>query len=441
MNSKAEILDIFFNQLTTKLKFDFSYKGIEIGNIIAKFYCSCFLDEKKFIESIEHDNIDILANVKAQDFFINRIEPIYILSNMVKDFLRYIKYIPIKNGFEYDYYFFISNPKFIKFFESISFDLDKKGKTFAYIFWDVKDAPKNFKSSIVLVKPSLPDITNKAYYYHHDFTNLVDRFINIAKNISGSTVIIPEGCLSSMHIVGNMGKVFKYKTICLQWGFFGRSTTKVGWRAMPYDKFLVWGDYFKMQFRKYNLLNIVSTYHPNLNLKAELKEKSYILFVVQKELGDHITFADVKSFLENAFRIIENMPKVKFVLRTHPDLPFDQLPVKPKDELNNLIIHDYSDYSLTESFSGAKMCIGISSTTVIESIALNCYPVYVMSNSLPLQIHDAFSEFSSMPHVLKFKVLENFIRSFDYSSVLQNLLNIKKELFSQNSVVNEIIKN
>jgi hypothetical protein len=232
----------------------------------------------------------------------------------------------------------------------------------------------------------------------------------------------------------------KIETICLQWGFFGRTATKAGWRNMPYDKFLVWGEFFKNSFQYYNKdLNIKFLGHPNLKLETTPSVKNYILIAVQKELGDHIKIRDIEYFLKKIYQIIENLPNQQFILRTHPDLKFNLLPIKPKDNLKNLSIHEFSEFPLDESFRNAKMCIGISSTTVIESVALNCYPIYVKSNSLHLQIHDSFKALSDEKHVFEFDDLEEFIREFKYDLLFDNIKGIREKLYASNRILEEVI--
>jgi hypothetical protein len=72
--------------------------------------------------------------------------------------------------------------------------------------------------------------------------------------LENKIIIIPEGCIIDMHVWGLLAQKYNIKSICLQWGFFGQTATKAGWRDMPYHKFLVWGVFFEKQFRKYSTI-------------------------------------------------------------------------------------------------------------------------------------------------------------------------------------------
>jgi hypothetical protein len=438
LNSKSNLLDFYFDNVYQKLKKKILYKGIDIGHISTKFFIGKNINNVSFINKIDSGNLVTLVDNEISS--VEKITYLIALKNFFQSIIRFFYYSPKNTQISSNIYFFISNPKFIKFFENIRIDLDRKEIDYAYIFWDKRDIPIDFPFKKIILEPSISSffvLKNKPNYLLY---NSVDRFISTAKKIKGSKVLIPEGCLSSMHIIAELGRNFHFETICIQWGFFGKTTTKAGWRHMPYNKLLVWGDFFKYHFSKYNDLNIVAAGHPNLDISHDDINKRYILIAIQKELGDHITLEDVKYFLKNIFAIIEAFPDEVFIIRTHPDLPYDKLPLKPKSNIKNIVLHEYNQYTLNESFRESKICIGISSTTVIESVALNCYPVYVKANSLPLQIHEVFNDKSNLQHVFEFDKLAEFIHDFDYKNVKKNIIELKKELFTANSIIEEILK-
>lgn len=420
------------------LKRDYFYKGINIGPISNKFFVGQFINNSSFINEIDSEGVDLAVEQYILRGSRNK-NIIARIKEFAIDFVRWFYYLFFSTYETSDVYFFISNIKFVRFFDEIRLGLDKENKKYAYIFWDKKDIPADFPYKTIILQPSIPNLFEKINKPNHLLFNVVDRFLSTAKKITGSKILIPEGCLASMHIIGELGKSFNYETICIQWGFFGKSVTKAGWRDMPYDRFLVWGDFFKDQFEKYNSLRMIPAGHPNINIENKTSDKSYVLFTIQKELGDHILLKDLVCVLKQIFELAKNLPQVHFILRTHPDLPFEQLPLKPSDEIQNLEVHNYNDFTLEQSLAQAKICIGISSTTVIESIALGCYPIYVESNSLPLQIHDVFRLISTQKHVFKFSELQEFIENYNHVKFEKYLEILKSKMFNSNTLLKNIL--
>jgi hypothetical protein len=441
VRSKRALLDFYYDSVYKKTQSDLAYKNIEIGDVISKYSIAEDIEKRMFIESINENNVRDLISNRLKKHTQKNIDLIKCLKCIFTDILRFFFYLKEKNNYHADFYFFISNQKFIRFFNSLNADFRQRGFSTAFIFWDKSDIPAGFNEQIIVVKPAIPNFFSKLYYQHHQFTSQVDRFMTIGKKLRGKKLFIPEGCISSMHIAAKIGRKYHFETVCLQWGFFGKSATKVGWRDMPYTKFLVWGEFFKKAFQEYNPnLPIVISGHPNLRIENQYtQEKKYILVAVQKEMGDHITDKDVRFFLESIYQIIDDIPTRQFVIRTHPDLPFHRLPVKPKEGLKNLKIHDYQEFTLNESLSGAQVCIAISSATVIESLTSDCYPIYIKSNSLPMQLYDTIEENSETKHVFTFSELKSFLIQLEYHTLLPRIIEMKKSFYSKNQVIENIL--
>ena len=113
-----------------------------------------------------------------------------------------------------------------------------------------------------------------------------------------------------------------------------------------------------------------------------------------------------------------HMPDYKIIVRSHPDFEITKN-VKEKYQLiQNIIWHDYKNFSLNDSFDQAKYCVSISSTVTLESVANGCYPVYLKINNLPLQIHQLLNN-SEFEHVFE---TENFVQGIQHLET-QNLEN------------------
>lgn len=440
LNSKVSLLDFYFDEVYNHINFKAVYRGVHLGDLITKFEMSQDIESKSFIEKITRTNVELLVEKKKAAIVKRSINPLKTMKTIITDISRVAYYSRVKYDCSKQVYFFISNPKFLKFIAPLSRHYQERNISVGYVFWNAADIPSNFDESALILKPVFPNIFQKLYWTHYQYTAAFDRFFGLAKRIGHATLIVPEGCLISMHIAARICKAYNIKTKCIQWGFFGRSAAKVGWRHMPYDKYFVWGDFFKETFQKYNPdLQIVTSGHPKLVEVEQDKSKNTVLIAVQREMGDHISSADLRMFLECCYELIEALPKQQFILRTHPDLPAANLPKKPSASLTNLTIHEYSDFSLSQSFENASLCIGISSTTIVESVAAYCYPIFVKSNSLPLQIHEIMSTHFYTQHVFEFSELKQFIHDFDYQKYENTIHGMRKLFFSDKSFVNEFI--
>ena len=111
----------------------------------------------------------------------------------------------------------------------------------------------------------------------------------------------------------------------------------------------------------------------------------------------------------------------------------------------NIIWHDYKNFSLNQSFDGAKYCISISSTVSLESIAYGCYPVYLKINNLPLQIHEILEKDSKFQHVFAAADFISGIRRLETTDLKNYLNEFKAKLYKNlgtdavNNIVSELI--
>ncbi len=441
MSLNNNLLENYFDLLYSKTNRSYIYRGVDIGSVSATFFAGKELNNADLISQLTQQNVSLIVDSKLSS--IRKLSFFYSLWVFTKDLLKWCLSICSLNHNDYqcELYFFIANKKFIVFFKEIQNVLDEKNIKSGYIFWDNNEIPNGFTYPKIVLKQSLPILFHQLNKDNFLLFSHVDRLDRISRKISNSKVLIPEGCQPSMHIMGLLGKKYKFETICVQWGFFGKSAVKPGWRNMPYDKFLVWGDLFKQQFSRYNSLNIIVSGHPNLDIHKIGVTKNSVLICVQKELGEHITKNDVVNFLTHSFSLIKRLSNINFILRTHPDLPWKDLPVHPQISLPNLVVHDYDKYSLNESFINSQICIGISSTTVFESVGLGCYPVFLRANTLPLLVHSVLSEYSGMQHVFNFSEIEEFIVNFNYANVANQIFKLKQVLFSKNTLKDEIFNN
>jgi hypothetical protein len=230
----------------------------------------------------------------------------------------------------------------------------------------------------------------------------------------------------------------KIPTVCIQWGFFAKTVTQAGWRNMPFDRFITWGTFYTNQFKMYNTLDVKEIGHPTLKEEQASSKEQVVLFAVQKVMDKHITAQDIFSFINYAIDIAKKHTTFKIVIRSHPDF---KIPLSYKEEhknLENLVWHDYQDFSLQKSLEIAKYCVSISSTVSLESLVFGCYPLFITANNLPLQLHTIFDTSSGFTHVVDYSNFEEVLVALEQKEVQNYLSGLKKEFYS--SLGNEAIE-
>jgi hypothetical protein len=421
-----------YQELSSKLGV-FEYKGVDIVPLAIQFYLNTVINSKTLIYRIEKVTSDtemqLLTERYFEGFFKSKSNSLkLIVSDVSRYFYHRLFHKPEKSNA--DFFVFITNKKFISFIKPIKEALEQKGEKVEFLLWDKNDASQNNKEKTHLPKTDFPAFWKKGYTQYHEFISLIDRANGFLPLLQHKKLILVEGDLESHHILGLLGRKSQFETYCLQWGFFGKTATKPGWRNMPFDKLLVWGDFFAANFKTYNpKLSIVSSGHPSLKDTAVANKGKAILFAVQKEFGEHITKNDVLAFIHFAAKTATQMPDYKILVRSHPDFEIEEGIKQEYQSVANILWHDYKNFSLDKSFDEAKYCVSISSTVSLESIAYGCYPVYLKINNLPLQIHQLLAENPEHQHVFDPETFFAGIQHLEKRDLKPYLADFKNKLY------------
>ncbi|WP_264522048.1 hypothetical protein [Flavobacterium sp. N1994] len=442
----TEKIEQFYHALYTELQSKLGvciYKEIDVVPLEIQFYINTFINSKTFIhrieEAVSEKELQLLVERYFEGYFLAKKNSQKIVV-IIKDVFRYLNHQLFHKSKQSkaDFFVLITNKKFFSYIKPIQDVLEQKGQKVAFLLWDKNDSNQNTH----LPKTAFPAFWKKGYLEYHSFTSLIDRangFLPLLKNKKG---ILIEGDLEAHHILGLLGKEHQFETYCLQWGFFGKTATKPGWRDMPYDKLLVWGDFFAENFKVYNpKLNIVSCGHPSLQKNVISDKGNVILFAVQKQFGEHITKQDVIDFIHFAVKTATQMPKYKIIVRSHPDFEIPESIKQVYQSIGNVIWHDYKNFSLSQSLNQAKYCVSISSTVSLESIAFGCYPVYLKINDLPLQIHQLLAQHSEYQHVFDAENFVSGIQHLEKQNLKDYLTDFEHKLYRKlgNEAINAII--
>jgi hypothetical protein len=379
------------------------YKDVDVVPLAIAFYINTVLNSKALISQIERvsseKEMERLVEHYFEGFFKPKANKLRLVSAAIFRY-AYHRLFHKSQKSNADFFVFITNKKFFSFVKPISEALEKEGKKVEFLLWDKKDSDKNFPGKMHLPQTDFPAFLKKGYCSYYGFTTLIDRANGFLPLLKNKKLILIEGDLESQHILGLLGRKNQFETYCLQWGFFGKTATKPGWRNMPFGKLLVWGDFFADNFRLYNpSLSIDSCGHPSLNENIAANKAKVILFAVQKQFGEHITTQDVLDFIRFAATTAMQMPDYKIIVRSHPDFEIPESIKREYQPVGNIVWHDYKNFSLGQSFDEAKYCVSISSTVSLESVAYGCYPLYLKINKLPLQVHQLLAKDFMHQHV------------------------------------------
>ena len=444
----TEKIEQFYQSLSRELLSKlgvYIYKDVDVVPLTIKFYLNTIINSKAFILRIEkigsEKEMQSLIEHHFEGFFKPKSSKLKLV---LKDIFRYLYHQLFckSRKSNADFFVFITNKKFFSYIKPITEALEQKGKKVEFLLWDKNDLNQNRTEKMHLAKTGFPDFLDKSYYQYHDFTTLIDRANGFLPLLKNKKLILIEGDLESQHILGLLGTKNEFETYCLQWGFFGKTATKPGWRDMPFDKLLVWGDFFAENFKTYNpKLDIVACGHPSLKENVNSEKGKVILFAVQKQFGEHITTRDVLDFIHFSAKIASQMPDYKIIVRSHPDFEIPENIKAEYKSIQNIIWHDYKNFSLNESFDEAKYCVSISSTVSLESIAYGCYPVYFKINNLPLQIHQLLAKDSKFQHVFDAENFATGIQHLEIQNLKNYLADFKYKLYKNlgNEAINAIV--
>jgi len=347
------------------------------------------------------------------------------------DVARYLKYqLSPRSSRTSDYCFFITNKKFLRYTKAIKDHLEQQGFHVQYLFWNPRDGrqAKLPPESLIFYKLPFPRIWTRAYREFRTLSLMEDRALGCCDAISSQKILIVEGCLLEHHMLGHLLQSRHKPSFCLQWGYFGKTVTKMGWRNMPFDKFLVWGDFFRREFARYNpSIEIAVVGHPTLKNREVQQHGKVILFAVQRPMGQHITQEDLIDFVKMATQFAIYRSDFEVRVRNHPDFV---IPPAWQKSMPNLRWHDYNNYTLDDSLLGVRYCVSISSTLCMEAVSYGAFPIYVKMNDVPLQVHLTMNQLSDRKHVYPKSQLLKGIRNLEEQEQSQALDVIRQRLFS-----------
>ena len=279
----------------------------------------------------------------------------------------------------------VENNKYIKYTTELVAALRAKGVDVKYYIWDDAGASSNPVGRLPEVR-SQPLWWTKVYWKAALACWFIDAARGAIKHYRPKKILVIEGDSYQHHIFGHYGMQGELQCYCLQWGYVGTSVPKIGWRNMPYTKFLVWGSFFRDRFEVHNKeTDIIEVGHPTLTNTEEPTSK-VILFAVQSEMLPFITNDHISKFVHLAIKTASEIPNITVRIRTHPNHPIED---KEAYDAHNIIEwHSFQTHSLEESLIDAAVCVTISSTLAFEGAFYETVPIFLKIDlSRTLQVH------------------------------------------------------
>lgn len=251
--------------------------------------------------------------------------------------------------------------------------------------------------------------------------------INTLCNIKPSIIINFEGCHITDQLIGEIGKLMKIKTICIQHGYapFYPST----FRNMNYSKFLTWGDYFSEGFNPFNLNSkfIAVGNHILQNINNKNSRVKVISFFVQVT-----KYFISQEYYDNFINLIiftaKNNLNLKIVVREHPSNPIPEKYINLLKLENNIVFMNKETHDVGEVLQRSDIAVSISSTSLIEALEMEVIPIYF--NLPKLKMYKRLKNKNPnipMPETIEdtIKIIQKLINDTNYFTT------IKASIFSQ----------
>lgn len=374
-----------------------TYKGIEISKIAQIFTFWILLKKTSTTQYLIQPSEKNIKRSKRQilkTLFTLSIFPVNLFLGL-KEFFQWLLTSSEKNTIKNaDILICISHKKQIPYTQSIANALKSNGYTVEFFYWPSVETSNAYYK----IDKGMPKFWTRAYLFSGLTCKFIDYAYQTLKHLKPQTVIVIEGDSHEQHIFGRFKYVFNYSCICLQWAYEPRSVLRIGYRDMPYDAFLSWGEFFTKAYREKNeTLTFFNVGHHMLEKKTQKPQNSKaILFAVQRPVEPFISANDIDAFIKYAYEIADTFPNEAFILRSHPGYPIDDA-TKEKSPKN---VEWHGQNSLNDSLIAASICVTISSSVGLEALPYGVYPLFVKFNQLPLLLYDDLKKQGLSKHVI-----------------------------------------
>ena len=417
-----------------------SYKGVPLTKLIEDKVYWQIMDDPEIGEMFRQDPVQVdeprITSIIRRKIARLASSPIKYPLRVAKDALSWLQSI-LKSGDrkKTDVLIPINQKKYFSYTARVEEELRGQGIAVRYYAYDRcrREMDVSDPERFVRERRSFPFFWNPAYYRATIVCRAIDKVHGTWRYHRPEKALVIEGDTAILHITGLVSRMTGCQTRCLQWGSIGTPVPKTGWRHMPFDRFLAWGEFFRESIEEYNPdMDVRIVGHPGLEESEhdtpndgvrDAKDgasRPVVLFAVQKIMRPFIDEADLDSFLAAAIDTARRLPDLTVRIRSHPNYPIPDQVRQKNAALSNIEWHDYFSASLDESLRGVRACVTISSTLSLEAMHYGAAPLFLKTNAIELHLHrlgHLFRQITDqpLPHVAEPQDLAAILKSISTS--------------------------
>ncbi len=212
---------------------------------------------------------------------------------------------------------------------------------------------------------------------------LLDGLLDIVNIVKPSVILCSEGVHIQDRILCEIGHSIGAKTICMQHGYAPDYATN--FRNFNFNYYLTWGDYFTDGFKEYtnSKTKFISVGNYVLNQNSKNSKNSKMAFFIQAAKY-YITQEDYNNFIKLIIYTAKKYQYLEILVREHPSNPMLNKDIDKLKSFQNIRFVNAEEYTLSEVLNEVDIAISISSSSLIEALALGVVPIYINLSNLSL---------------------------------------------------------
>jgi hypothetical protein len=282
--------------------------------------------------------------------------------------------------------FLVIHPKFVRYLKPIA---ERLSRPFAFLaiedpaMFDVlreQDLPRvHIELTAETQAMTLPEVE----IFHEKFKPGLfdDWFIRLnavrraLKVLHPDCIVVPEGNAAIYELANQSAKPIGISTVCIQQGW--APVMHPGFRNMNYASMCVWGEAFAdmLQTRNPDQHFVVTGNHVVFGRpQGDVSERNALAFFLQN--GAYwLTEQAWRRMLDLIVWTAKRFPDREIRVREHPGAPLTEAELLRLNEAPNIRQMSPGPFSLEDVFSGCRVAIAITSTTILEAVASGIVPL------------------------------------------------------------------
>jgi len=213
-------------------------------------------------------------------------------------------------------------------------------------------------------------------YYLYNSLELIITILNPT-----TIIVIEGGNIIDYDILASLGAKLKIKTICLQHGW--PCIMHMGFRNMPFDYFLTWGDAFSSLFEKVNNKpTFISTGYPFKINDYKIHDKNAISFFFQAPYFI-LSIPVINQMIAFAAYCAITFPHLEILIREHPANQFFSKEIQSLNKYKNVVFTPSKSVLLDNVLSRSIVSVAVFSSILMESMVYDAIPFVFNPTSMP----------------------------------------------------------